>query len=43
MIPGFGAKFCKENYKGDNCDKCIDNFYGFPYCKGKFIVPGFVP
>ena len=41
MIPGFGAKLnCKENIKGDKCNECIDNFYGFPNCTGTSIGPG---
>ena len=28
---------CKSNVVGDNCDQCVDGFYGFPNCKRRFL------
>ena len=27
---------CKSNVMGDNCDQCVDGFYGFPNCQSRF-------
>ena len=31
-----GHCYCKPNIGGDNCEKCIDGFFGFPTCQGLF-------
>ena len=31
-----GHCYCKPNIGGDNCEKCIDGFFGFPTCQGMF-------
>ena len=31
-----GHCYCKPNIGGDNCEKCIDGFFGFPTCQGVF-------
>ena len=27
---------CKSNVVGENCDQCVDGFYGFPNCQSRF-------
>ncbi|XP_042654043.1 laminin subunit alpha-3 isoform X2 [Tyto alba] len=29
---GSGRCFCKENFQGENCERCADGFYGYPFC-----------
>uniref|UniRef100_A0A663MGQ6 Laminin subunit alpha 3 n=1 Tax=Athene cunicularia TaxID=194338 RepID=A0A663MGQ6_ATHCN len=29
---GSGRCFCKQNFQGENCERCADGFYGYPYC-----------
>ncbi|KFP91421.1 Laminin subunit alpha-3, partial [Apaloderma vittatum] len=29
---GSGRCFCKQNFQGENCERCADGFYGYPFC-----------
>uniref|UniRef100_A0A8B9U3T3 Laminin subunit alpha 3 n=1 Tax=Anas zonorhyncha TaxID=75864 RepID=A0A8B9U3T3_9AVES len=29
---GSGRCFCKQNFQGENCERCADGFYSFPFC-----------
>ncbi|NXP02439.1 LAMA3 protein, partial [Thinocorus orbignyianus] len=29
---GSGHCFCKQNFWGENCDRCADGFYDYPFC-----------
>ncbi|XP_075350602.1 laminin subunit alpha-3 [Mycteria americana] len=29
---GSGRCFCKQNFQGENCERCADGFYGYPSC-----------
>ncbi|XP_049683277.1 laminin subunit alpha-3 [Accipiter gentilis] len=29
---GSGRCFCKQNFQGENCDRCADGFYDYPFC-----------
>uniref|UniRef100_A0A8B9CK18 Laminin subunit alpha 3 n=1 Tax=Anser brachyrhynchus TaxID=132585 RepID=A0A8B9CK18_9AVES len=29
---GSGRCFCKHNFQGENCERCADGFYSFPFC-----------
>ena len=34
-----GKCTCKnENIAGDKCDTCVENYYGFPTCDGKYRI-----
>ena len=30
----YGQCTCKDGYGGKKCDSCLQQFYGFPNCKG---------
>uniref|UniRef100_A0A8C6JDP0 Uncharacterized protein n=1 Tax=Melopsittacus undulatus TaxID=13146 RepID=A0A8C6JDP0_MELUD len=32
---GSGRCFCKQNFQGENCERCADGFYGYPFCVRK--------
>ncbi|XP_071660282.1 laminin subunit alpha-3 isoform X2 [Patagioenas fasciata] len=29
---GSGRCFCKQNFQGENCERCADGFYEYPFC-----------
>uniref|UniRef100_A0A663ED62 Laminin subunit alpha 3 n=1 Tax=Aquila chrysaetos chrysaetos TaxID=223781 RepID=A0A663ED62_AQUCH len=29
---GSGRCFCKQNFQGENCERCADGFYDYPFC-----------
>jgi laminin alpha 3/5 len=29
---------CKAGYKGENCDQCADNYFGYPNCVGNILL-----
>ncbi|XP_010280586.1 PREDICTED: laminin subunit alpha-3, partial [Phaethon lepturus] len=29
---GSGRCFCKQNFQGEDCERCADGFYGYPFC-----------
>ncbi|NXW82040.1 LAMA3 protein, partial [Alopecoenas beccarii] len=29
---GSGHCFCKQNFQGENCERCADGFYAYPFC-----------
>ncbi|NXX86714.1 LAMA3 protein, partial [Urocolius indicus] len=29
---GSGRCFCKQNFHGENCERCADGFYDYPVC-----------
>ncbi|XP_010181384.1 PREDICTED: laminin subunit alpha-3-like, partial [Mesitornis unicolor] len=33
---GSGRCLCKQNFQGENCERCADGFYGYPFC---FRIP----
>ena len=33
-----GHCYCKRSIEGDNCDKCVEGFFGFPTCQGTFYT-----
>ena len=34
-----GHCYCKRSIEGDNCDQCIEGYFGFPTCQGNFHQP----
>ena len=32
-----GKCTCKENFANDKCSECIEGFFGFPNCQGKYL------
>ncbi|XP_030366805.1 laminin subunit alpha-3 isoform X3 [Strigops habroptila] len=36
---GSGRCFCKQNFQGENCERCADGFYGYPFCVYTPIYP----
>uniref|UniRef100_A0A663EBZ8 Laminin subunit alpha 3 n=1 Tax=Aquila chrysaetos chrysaetos TaxID=223781 RepID=A0A663EBZ8_AQUCH len=35
---GSGRCFCKQNFQGENCERCADGFYDYPFCVRKYQV-----
>ncbi|KAM4841149.1 laminin subunit alpha-3-like [Thomomys bottae] len=40
---GSGHCHCKPNFHGDNCEKCADGYYNFPFCLRIPIFPTYNP
>ncbi|XP_009072322.1 PREDICTED: laminin subunit alpha-3, partial [Acanthisitta chloris] len=36
---GSGRCFCKQNFQGENCERCADGFYGYPFCVYTPVYP----
>ncbi|XP_009708495.1 PREDICTED: laminin subunit alpha-3, partial [Cariama cristata] len=36
---GSGRCFCKQNFQGENCERCADGFYGYPFCVYTSVYP----
>ncbi|XP_031802383.1 laminin subunit alpha-3 isoform X2 [Sarcophilus harrisii] len=36
---GTGRCFCKSNFQGENCERCAEGFYNFPFCQRIPIYP----
>ncbi|KAM6103707.1 LOW QUALITY PROTEIN: laminin subunit alpha-3 [Theristicus caerulescens] len=36
---GSGRCFCKQNFQGENCERCADGFYGYPFCVRVPVYP----